>query len=155
MQDEQHEPIDRTGWQPGPWDKEPDRVEFKHRGLPCLITRNPMGHLCGYVAVPPGHALHGKDYEDSRVSTLPSHGGINYADKCSGRICHVPAPGEPDDVWWFGFDCAHGFDLSPMMTNLHMHPMPAGLSDLKFVYRDVPFVTKILRRLAAALADVG
>ena len=22
-------------------------------------------------------------------------------------ICHIPGPGRPKDVWWFGFDCAH------------------------------------------------
>ena len=30
-------------------------------------------------------------------------------------ICHVPGPGEPDDVWWFGFDCAHFHDRAPAM----------------------------------------
>ena len=30
-------------------------------------------------------------------------------------ICHVPLPGESDDVWWFGFDCAHSGDLVPSM----------------------------------------
>lgn len=29
------------------------------------------------------------------------------------RICHVPAAGRPDNVWWFGFDCAHAGDLCP------------------------------------------
>jgi hypothetical protein len=28
-------------------------------------------------------------------------------------ICHVPGPGEPDDVWWLGFDCVHGGDNAP------------------------------------------
>lgn len=28
-------------------------------------------------------------------------------------ICHIPAPGEPDHVWWFGFDCAHAGDFIP------------------------------------------
>lgn len=26
--------------EPGPWDDEPDRVEFQHVGFPCLILRN-------------------------------------------------------------------------------------------------------------------
>src|SRR5690606_18441494 len=28
-------------------------------------------------------------------------------------VCHVADAGEPDHVWWFGFDCAHCDDLSP------------------------------------------
>lgn len=54
--------IDRTGWPSGPWDDEPDRVEWRDEatGLPCLALRNDMfGSWCGYVAVPPGHPVHG------------------------------------------------------------------------------------------------
>jgi hypothetical protein len=40
------------------------------------------------------------------------HGGLTYADRCQGAICHVPQPGESDDVWWLGFDCNHSGDLS-------------------------------------------
>ncbi len=42
--------IDRSGWGRGPWDAEPDRVEFEHTGLPCLLRRNRSGHL--YDVVP-------------------------------------------------------------------------------------------------------
>jgi hypothetical protein len=47
------------------------------------------------------------------------HGGLTFSDGCdhgndpSRGICHLPGPGEPDDVWWFGFDCAHAGDLCP------------------------------------------
>lgn len=105
--------VDRSGWPAGPWDSEPDRVEWKDEatGLPCLIVRNAyQGFLCGYVAVAPGHPWHGKSYEDVDADV---HGGLTYADSCHGNICHVPAQGEPDNVHWFGFDCAHAWDLSP------------------------------------------
>lgn len=42
----------------GPWDSEPNRVEWKHAGVPCLAVRNQFGAWCGYAAVPPGHPLH-------------------------------------------------------------------------------------------------
>src|SRR5215510_304522 len=29
------------------------------------------------------------------------------------HICHTPSPGEPDNVWWLGFDCCHLGDLYP------------------------------------------
>lgn len=97
-----------------PFLKEADRIEFKHKGYDCLLSRNPnFGNWCGYAAVPPGHPLHGKSSEDTELS---AHGGITFAEGCGGFICHVPAEGEPDNVWWFGFDCAHAGDEIPYMA---------------------------------------
>lgn len=48
----------------------------------------------------------GQDY-DTFVEYVRAH-----------HICHLPEPGEPDDVWWFGFDCAHFGDCSPAYDNL-------------------------------------
>src|SRR5690606_29850193 len=107
---------DRSEWPPGPWDNEPeDTVECRVAGFPCLLVRGPSGAWCGYVGVPPGHSLHGKSYGDDAVDALNVHGGITYGGACQvgGHICHVPAPGEPDDVWWLGFDCNHSGDVSP------------------------------------------
>lgn len=110
------EPIDKSTWGPGPWQDEPDRVEWEHAGHPCLITRNEgEGNLCGYVAVAPGHPWHGVDACDLQPGAS-AHSGVNYATACAGRICHVPKPGEPADVWWLGFDCGHAFDFAPGMA---------------------------------------
>ncbi len=110
------DPYDKSSWGPGPWQDEPDRVEWEHLGLPCLIVRSDSsGSLCGYAAVPPGHPLHGKDYNEVDLS---AHGGLTYCGTCRGDICHVPKPGEPDDVWWFGFDTAHFMDVMPKMEAL-------------------------------------
>ena len=95
---------------PGPWHDEPDHVEFEHVGFPCILHRNMA--WCGYVAVPPGHPWHGKGYDWENGIEAEVHGGITYAEKCQGAICHVAKPGEPDDVWWVGFDCNHHLDLS-------------------------------------------
>ena len=105
-----HEPVDRTGWPEGPWSQEPDRFEFKHAGFQCLLNRNRIGCWCGYCALPSGHPWHGKDYSDIEVDV---HGGLTYAGFCQGDICHVPLPGESDNVWWQGFDLCHGGDLVP------------------------------------------
>jgi len=53
----------------GPWNREPDRLEFKAYGLDCLLSRHPMGfHWCGYVGVPKDHPLHGVEYsQESEV----------------------------------------------------------------------------------------
>ena len=102
---------DKSTWGDGPWQSEPDRLEWEHAGLPCLAVRNlRFGFWCGYAAVPLGHPLHGKRYDDVDVDV---HGGLTYANACEGHICHVPKPGQPDDVWWFGFDCGHFGDYAP------------------------------------------
>lgn len=102
--------YDKSRWKKGEWDTEPDRVDFIHSGFSCMLIRNLHGNWCGYVGVPSTHSAHGKDYDDVNVDV---HGGLTYADKCRGHICHVPEPGMPDDVWWLGFDTAHSGDLSP------------------------------------------
>jgi len=95
---------------PGPWHAEPDHDEFRSEsGRPCIIHRNGLGAWCGYVGVAPGHPWHGKDYDDVSAEV---HGGLTYADRCQGSICHIAQPGESDDVWWVGFDCIHSGDLS-------------------------------------------
>lgn len=109
---------------------------FEHEGLKCVVLMTSMGHRCGYVGVPKEHPLHGKDYNDkseylfmkdlenepigkrSPISILSMafsdlsdnaridyyfnvHGGITYAE---GNKTY---PIESDNLWWFGFDCAH------------------------------------------------
>lgn len=150
-------PVDRTGWGPGPWDGEPDRIEWEHAGRPCLMVRHPNGHWCGYAAVDPGHPLHGKDYDDpfqweDDWESAP-HGGLTYANKCGHNVCHVPKPGQPDDVWWFGFDCGHLSDLSPgrAARERAMGFPPIG----RHIYRCVPYVEVETNRLAEYLAGVS
>ena len=97
----------------GPWHSESDHEDFRSPGgLPCILHRSSLGAWCGYVGVPPGHPWHGKDYGDLTDPFPEVHGGLTYSDRCQGPICHIPQPGESDDVWWLGFDCNHSGDLS-------------------------------------------
>lgn len=140
------EATDKETWGNGPWCNEPDRVEFKHAGLPCIMRRVPgRGHWCGYAAVPPGHPFHGRHNEYVPVDV---HGGLTYAEGCADDVCHVPDPGEPDDVWWFGFDCAHGGDLSPSANALSSFYFRSS----RDVYRDITYVRSETERLAEQLA---
>lgn len=102
--------AERPTWGDGPWVGEPNRAEWEHAGLPCIAHRGGGGAWCGYVGVPPGHPAHGKHYNDVPVSV---HWGLTYSEPCCGHVCHVPKPGEPDNVWWLGFDCSHCDDLRP------------------------------------------
>jgi hypothetical protein len=150
--------LDKTTWGDGPWQDEPDRIEWKDpvTGYPCLMLRHAhFGNWCGYVAVPPGHVLHGADWNAASDDVASAaHSGLTFASGCMDddrpkreQVCHAPAPGEPDNVWWFGFDCAHIGDQLPGMP-LALPPHP-GHRDC---YRDAPYVTERCTALAAALA---
>ncbi len=158
--------IDKSTWGEGPWQTDPDRLEWTHAGLPCLARRNERhGNWCGYAAVPPGHPLHGKSYHDVELE-LEAHGGLTYADRCSGEICHVPAPGESDEVWWFGFDCAHFRDFLPGM-HARLRSYGAPFSDVPYdhaaayvspdsmlgMYRTLAYVQVETNHLADQLAE--
>lgn len=191
----------------GPWDAEPDKVQWidEETGLDCLIVRNRLGALCGYVGVGPDHPYHGIEYNECMQGcstttfgeTLPSipgmesvpmpdslaekefypcyghapesnldvHGGITFSGFCQPgdeedveRICHIPEPGRPDNVFWFGFDCAHAYDLAPGMVALDRK---LGL-DKKYptahdedVYRDIEYVKGEITQLAKQLASIA
>lgn len=122
--------IDKSTWGDGPWQDEPDKVQWTDEatGLPCLAVRTPWsGNWCGYVGVAEGHPAFGQGYDeadrladpdDDGYRGLRVHGGLTFADFCQEGeeetgICHVPQPGQPERVWWFGFDCAHSGDISP------------------------------------------
>ena len=97
----------------GFWDMEPDFLEFRASGFPCILVRSGLGAWCGYVGVPPGHPWHSKGYDDVEANV---HGGLTYAEPCTGVVCREPQPGESDNVWWLGFDCAHSGDIVPGLT---------------------------------------
>lgn len=144
--------IDKSGWPPGPWLDEPDKLQFTHAmtRLPCLLLRDPRGgDLCGYVGVPPGHPWHGRPEHEITAAVVGVHGGeITFAGGCqpgdvATAICHVPEPGEPDQVWWLGFDCGHALDIKPAEPR---YIWPEGLP--RAGYRDLVYVRRQCGRLA-------
>lgn len=153
--------MDRTDWSSGEWDNEPDKVQWtdEDTGLVCLLHRSHFGAWCGYVGLPPSHPLHGRDYEGIDADI---HGGLTFADGCdpqhdpvTGRgICHVPEPGEPDSLWWIGFDCAHSGDLSP--GALKFREIIPGIAVLlghgHETYRNLDYARIQTRSLARQLA---
>lgn len=144
-----------VGQPPGEWDKEPNRVEWKKDNLSCLINRNPeLLSLCGYVGVPKTHPLHGKPYQDIDID-IDVHGGLTFSGRCSGLVCHKQAQGE-DDLWWFGFDCAHGMDIMPFDA-IRVIDGPKRLwrterhRFLKEAYRNLSYVIDETEKLAEQL----
>jgi hypothetical protein len=155
--------IDKSAWGHGPWEAEPDKIHWidPETDLDCLMVRHTSGgHWCGYVAVTEGHPAFELDYDrvhelaprdEEGWSSLRVHGGLTFADACretgdpATGVCHVPEPGRPGHVWWFGFDCAHLNDLSPGHVALGLRQR---LTD---VYRDRAYVEAEVRSLAAQL----
>lgn len=166
-------PLDRSQWPKGPWDDEPDILEWidEDSGLNCKMLRGPGGHWCGYVGVPKGHPAFGMSYDPIEYETIPepvefwrrhvtkrveyavreleAHGGLTYAAT------------ENDGLHWFGFDCAHSDDLCPAYESTWASLKKHGLSlrgmRLTFdeaVYRDLKFVKNECRELAAQLAAI-
>jgi len=151
--------IDKSTWGEGNWQDEPDKMQWtdKQTGLPCLIVRNGevTGALCGYVGVTKGHWCYGKDYDNLELNV---HGGLTFAGGCMKEnkehgLCHIVEPGEDQDVWWLGFDCAHAWDLSPgMRANLRGLGVPEHCSpDPHEYYRNIGYVKRECRKLARQL----
>jgi hypothetical protein len=99
--------------------------------------------------VPPGHPAHGKGYDEIDVEV---HGGLTYAEACSGAICHVPAPGETDEVHWLGFDCGHAWDVTPSLLRYGADLSALLGATLRATYKNVAYVTGEVERLAQQLA---
>ena len=209
MKTRQWHSKDRTKekWRPGPWTVEPEKIQWQDETtkLPCLIVRNGMGALCGYVGVDASHPLYRVKYSqeatclkaileqrmnrplpreemglglmknilfgEGRESIKPTpenafavHGCLTFSDGCrvneddpSDGICHVPDEGEPHDIWWFGFDCAHAGDYQPGL-DYHMTEHLGRSSVIGCMrnepYRDVAYVQNECKKLAAQLAEV-
>lgn len=141
METIEYRTMNKAGWGDGPWQAEPDKLQWpdEETGLPCLIIRSGLGHLCGYVGLPPGHPDFGRDYGEVE-DAYKCHGGLTYSDRCQegnerNSICHL-APGEPD-AWWLGFDCAHHLDLSPRSVVLRGLIRGERYRDLAYVRAQV------------------
>lgn len=161
METKTYTTIDRAalGWPSGEWDSEPDKMQWPDEttGLPCLAVRHPRsGHWCGYVGVAEGHPMFQKGYDDCEPE---AYWGLTFADMCrpgeteTTGICHVPAAGEPEHVWWLGFDCAHCDDFSPRDAARFNDGYPFGQIE-GTSYKTLGFVRNQCARLAAQLADM-
>jgi hypothetical protein len=155
----------------GEWTTEPSELGFKDdaTGLDCSMRRGPMGHWCGYVRLPDGHALHGVSYSDAvsvptgymdrEVKMDEDYGAIalfcaslkaepekniyplDLAVRCHGGLTYS---GMRDGAWWLGFDCAHSGDLCPQLSQ---HDGD--------VYRNVEYVKASLAKLCSDIEAIA
>lgn len=126
-----------------PWDNEPDRLDWVSEGITCAIRRmTELGHLCGYIAVLPGHPWHGGQY--SMIDAYP-HGGLTFA--CREADTRDLKTGN-EDAWWIGFDCAHSGDLVPY-TDMRWGFSSEVYRDMGYVRREVEGLAQLAAQLAA------
>lgn len=119
--------IGRSGWPSGPWDSEPDKIQWTDdlTGMPCLLARAARGQWCGYVAVPPEHPLYGRAAHELPMMAV-HWGEITFAAQPGLTACidhdglDLPADewlvGQPSGVelpWMIGFNAAHAGDRFP------------------------------------------
>lgn len=143
MQALEYRTIDKSEWARGEWDDEPDKIQFQDEatGLPCLIVRNRVGGLCGYVGVEGGLTFSGHCQTHSDAET--------------NGVCHIPDKGEADNVWWLGFDCVHLNDLVPSMTK-YRHIVPSmNIGEDYDVYRNIEYVKAECAALALQLKAIA
>lgn len=168
--------VDRSAWGPGPWQEEPaDKMQWVDAatGLPCLAVRGPFGAWCGYVGMTPDHPLYGVDYNACARRPMPCakpwgcghtpedllevHGGLTFSGECREAqddhgICHIVAPGEETQVWWFGFDTAHSQDYAPgLMASFGAAHLPRQYYNIHN-YKSLAYVRGACADLAAQLA---
>ena len=124
--------INKSAWPVGPWQDEPDYLEWIESGYACYAMRNQMGSWCGYIGIPLGHSMYGKYYGDL---PLDVHGGLTYS-------------ASDGDTWWVGFDCAHLSDMCPA-------PFLFNIDQSDRTYRDLPYVQAELVSLALQLGKTN
>ena len=142
--------VDKSEWKLGEWTEEPDKVQFIDRvtQFPCLIVRNPMGALCGYVGISSRHPYFGLSYADTALDWIHVHGGLTFSDRCQHDspqergICHLVPPGGDDNIWWLGFDCLHLGDYAPRDSCSSLNG---------YDYKNLTYVLAEIQRLAAQL----
>ena len=98
--------------------------------IDCIIRRNGVGALCGYVCINSDNTLYGLDYDEIsyRIDFTP-HGGLTYGDENNGQ-------------WQVGFDCAHAGDFCPSL------PTNYGGG----IYRDLEYVKSECEQLAESIS---
>lgn len=119
--------IDRSGWEPGPWDGEPDRVEWRSGEFGLEVRRKVQsGTLSGYLTMPRSHKW--------CFGNHPKYGD-------GDRMIHGRNAGGRYEVW---FNTTYIHDWLPKGPNDGAYP------DAE--YRDVSWVTQ---RLLTLLHSAG
>lgn len=120
----------------GPWNDEPSHLVWtdKQTGYECEVVRVPeLGHLCGYVVLPPGHTVVS---EDQIGDSDQPHGGVTFFRKVDGS-------------WKVGFDCAHYGDLVPGYGREVIDTAGSSYKGISYVVEHTVRLAQAMKRLQA------
>ncbi len=133
------------------WKDEPGLLVLPNMQGRVFIRRAGNGVLCGYVGVPSEHPLYGLGYFeiyellDSKDISVDCHGGLSWANQFEIKAEHLSLyEGVDLNCWFFGFDCAHLYDVVPG------HPpaiLNSALQDGRSRYRNIAYVERHCKKL--------
>lgn len=87
--------------------------DWLFKGLPDSYRIISTGWGNGYVAIPPGHFLHGKNYNEiDDIICIDVHGGLTFSAHYDDCKTWKEVTEEYEDYWIIGFDTAHLNDNS-------------------------------------------
>jgi hypothetical protein len=102
-------------------------------------------HRCGYVGVDTSSKLFGREYMSKKVRDTSVHGGLTYA----GGNDSYPVE---SSLWWFGYDCAHLGDLTPIEPIPHLNDYYFGIDGYE---RSLEYCIHECESLATQLKDIN
>lgn len=124
-------------------------------GLPCRAVLNPTtGTWCGYVGVPLRHPWHGLEYDD--LPDIDVHGGVTFTGEHRVGTYAGDAMGTTRAegvTWWIGFDCAHAWDVMPLLDARSLLKLPDGEGLPRRTFKDLDYVRAECARLATQIVE--
>lgn len=139
----------KKSWGNGKWLSEPDLVAWidEKTMLPCMIYRNSLGALCGYVGVREESCLYEEDMYSQVFSEISAHGGLTF----TGTLDKATVS-EFVGTWWIGFDCAHAGDFVPGFPRA-FREFGGDVSESN--YRDIHYVSEQVRALSEQISKLS
>lgn len=132
-------------------------LQFKYKGLACVIVFHYCGHRCGYVGITEEHSLYGKDLdyildrdtEETISSSIKCHGGLSFAG--GGKNSNYPIN---SSLWWFGFDCAHICDGRDFQKAYNLFPeLTDRIRNLEMIDREVYGDKRVIQTTNHVIAE--
>lgn len=131
------------------------------KSILCMMRRNYFGSWCGYVGVRSDSPLFGLDYNllhEFPMEPIWVHGGLTFGeiikpawyggDIQEKNLFYKPfKAGRPPKMYFFGFDCAHHNDFTPLKA---LSVFTRGA----YIYRDEEYVKEQTCNLANSIIRI-
>jgi len=108
----------------------------------CFIRRNDSMVWCGYIEVHEHNKYYNKPYDEADIFDV--HGGLTYSGDLTIYKDNIEIP-----KYFFGFDCAHGGDMTIYTINFKE---PIEYKCSSGIYRNKEYVISECEKLAEQLS---